>query len=210
VALDCLISAGCGDEVAGFVDSGAQGKPTIAEYDGFPVLGSMADVEMMRSSGVRKAVVAVGEIASREALFRAAEEAGFDLVNAIHPTAVICRNVTLRRNVIAAPGAVVAVGCDIGDGVLLNTACSVDHDCVVEEFAHICPGTHLAGKVRVCRGAWVGIGSCVVQGVRIGEGTFVGAGSTVLRDLPAGVLAYGSPARVVRDLAGDERGRIIT
>lgn len=47
---------------------------------------------------------------------------------------------------------------------------------------------------------WLGGGATVCAGVTVGSDTVVGAGSVVLRDLPPGVLAAGSPARVVRTL----------
>ncbi|WP_269171847.1 MULTISPECIES: sugar O-acetyltransferase [unclassified Modestobacter] len=47
---------------------------------------------------------------------------------------------------------------------------------------------------------WLGGGVIVCPGVRIGANTVVGAGSVVTRDLPADVVAVGSPARVVRPL----------
>ena len=45
---------------------------------------------------------------------------------------------------------------------------------------------------------WLGGGVVVCPGVSIGADTVVGAGSVVTRDLPAGVVAVGAPARVVR------------
>jgi maltose O-acetyltransferase len=48
---------------------------------------------------------------------------------------------------------------------------------------------------------WLGGGVIVLPGVTIGDDTVVGAGAVVTRDLPAGVLAVGNPARVVRSLA---------
>ncbi|WP_369207301.1 sugar O-acetyltransferase [Streptomyces sp. PU-14G] len=47
---------------------------------------------------------------------------------------------------------------------------------------------------------WLGGGVIVCPGVTIGADTVVGAGSVVVGDLPAGVLAVGNPARVVREL----------
>jgi maltose O-acetyltransferase len=47
---------------------------------------------------------------------------------------------------------------------------------------------------------WLGGGVIVCPGVTIGADTVVGAGSVVVRDLPAGVLAVGNPARIVRHL----------
>lgn len=47
---------------------------------------------------------------------------------------------------------------------------------------------------------WLGGGVVVCPGVTIGENTVVGAGSVVVRDLPANVVAVGSPAKVIREL----------
>ena len=48
--------------------------------------------------------------------------------------------------------------------------------------------------------AWLGGGVIVCPGVTIGADTVVGAGSVVTRDLPASVIAVGSPAKVIRAL----------
>lgn len=53
--------------------------------------------------------------------------------------------------------------------------------------------------------AWIGFGSIVLPGVTVGEGAVVGAGSVVTRDVPAWTVVAGNPARVIRELAEDER-----
>jgi maltose O-acetyltransferase len=57
-----------------------------------------------------------------------------------------------------------------------------------------------AQPITVEDGVWLGGGVIVCPGVTIGENTVVGAGSVVVKDLPAGVLAVGAPARSIRDL----------
>jgi maltose O-acetyltransferase len=47
---------------------------------------------------------------------------------------------------------------------------------------------------------WVGGGAIICPGVTIGDGAVIGAGSVVTRDIPGGVLAYGNPCRVVREI----------
>jgi maltose O-acetyltransferase len=47
---------------------------------------------------------------------------------------------------------------------------------------------------------WLGGGVIGCPGVIIGDDTVVGAGSVVTRDLPAGVVAFGSPATVQRQI----------
>lgn len=58
----------------------------------------------------------------------------------------------------------------------------------------------LTGPVSIVANAWIGAGAIVCPGVSVGEDTIVGAGSVVTRSLPAGVVAAGSPARVLREL----------
>ncbi|MGY1779739.1 sugar O-acetyltransferase [Geodermatophilus sp. SYSU D01036] len=57
-----------------------------------------------------------------------------------------------------------------------------------------------AEPITVGDNVWLGGGVVVLPGVTIGADTVVGAGSVVTRDLPAGVVAVGNPARVVREL----------
>ena len=59
--------------------------------------------------------------------------------------------------------------------------------------------------VHIGRNCWLGAGVIVLPGVTIGDGSVIGAGSVVTRDIPAGVVAYGSPCRVAREI--NERDR---
>ncbi len=53
-------------------------------------------------------------------------------------------------------------------------------------------------KTRVCKGATVGAGSVLLPGITIGEGAFIAAGSVVTKDVPAGELWSGNPAKFYR------------
>ena len=61
-------------------------------------------------------------------------------------------------------------------------------------------GWEKALPITIGDNVWLGGGVIVCPGVTIGENTVVGAGSVVTKDLPAGVLAVGNPARVIRTL----------
>lgn len=61
-------------------------------------------------------------------------------------------------------------------------------------------GWEKALPVTIGDNVWLGGGVIVCPGVTIGQDTVVGAGSVVTEDLPAGVLAVGNPARVIRTL----------
>jgi acetyltransferase-like isoleucine patch superfamily enzyme len=59
-------------------------------------------------------------------------------------------------------------------------------------------------RTVVERGASLGSGVVVLGGVRIGAGALVGAGAVVTKDVPAGVVVVGSPARVLREVPEEE------
>jgi acetyltransferase-like isoleucine patch superfamily enzyme len=50
---------------------------------------------------------------------------------------------------------------------------------------------------------WLATGVTVLAGVRIGRNSIIGAGSVVTKDIPANVIAAGSPAKVIRVLEAE-------
>jgi acetyltransferase-like isoleucine patch superfamily enzyme len=55
-------------------------------------------------------------------------------------------------------------------------------------------------RTRVRKGASIGSGATILSNVTIGEHAIVGAGSVVTRDVPAGAIVAGNPARVMRSV----------
>lgn len=54
--------------------------------------------------------------------------------------------------------------------------------------------------VHIGSNVWIGAGSVILPGVKIGENSVIGAGSIVTKDIPANVLAFGNPCKVVREI----------
>jgi acetyltransferase-like isoleucine patch superfamily enzyme len=94
---------------------------------------------------------------------------------------------------------------EVGDDTMIGPFCYLtDHDHTFG--AGVAPGQTplVSSATRIGARCWLGAHVSVLKGVTIGDGTVVGAGSVVTKDLPAGVLAVGTPARVVRELAAGE------
>jgi maltose O-acetyltransferase len=71
-------------------------------------------------------------------------------------------------------------------------------------------GWEFGAPITIEDNVWLGGGVIVCPGVTIGADTVVGAGAVVARDLPAGVVAVGVPARVVREISDADRIEIPT
>lgn len=59
--------------------------------------------------------------------------------------------------------------------------------------------------VRIGKNCWIGAGALILPGVTIGDNTVIGAGSVVTKDIPSGVLAFGNPCRVQREIGERDR-----
>jgi acetyltransferase-like isoleucine patch superfamily enzyme len=59
--------------------------------------------------------------------------------------------------------------------------------------------------VKVHDKAWIGFGAVILKGVTIGEGAVVAAGAVVTKSVPPWCVVAGNPARIIRELAPDER-----
>ncbi len=67
------------------------------------------------------------------------------------------------------------------------------------------PALQYNKDVHIGRCVWIGANTVIVPGVTIGDNSVIGAGSVVTKDIPANVVAYGNPCRVIREI--DDRDR---
>jgi maltose O-acetyltransferase len=109
----------------------------------------------------------------------------------------------------------------VGSGVFVNYGCQladvarieIGDRCQIGPYVQLLTPVHpmdperrrqlweTARPISIGANVWLAGGVVVCGGVTVGDDTVVGAGSVVTRDLPPGVFAAGSPARVVRALA---------
>ncbi len=124
--------------------------------------------------------------------------------------------------------------CDYGSHIAIGARTFVNYDCLFLDVAPIRIGaacqiatrvqlvtpTHpidpeprrlgweAAEPITIGDNVWLGSGVIVGPGVTIGADTVVGAGAVVTRNLPAGVVAVGVPARVHREIGREDAVRV--
>jgi sugar O-acyltransferase (sialic acid O-acetyltransferase NeuD family) len=196
VVLDILRTAGVCNPV-GFID--ADTARSGSQLDGLPVLGSINLLpKLRRQQDVRGAIVAIGDNRVRASYAELVLQGNLELINAVHPSAIVSSTAKVGLNVVIAAGAIVSTDAHLADSAVVNTGAIVDHECRVGRAVHVSPGVVLAGRVHVEPGAFVGIGARVIPCIRIGAHATVGAGAVVIEDVPPHATVVGVPARVVK------------
>lgn len=183
VIADILRSSG--REVLGFLDDRAISGPDTN------VLGKVEDAPRFKDSA--EFIIGIGDNKTRMEI-AARFQGVLRFATAVHKSAVIAPGVILGEGSAVMAGAVVNVGAVIGSHCIVNTSASVDHDCALSDFVHLSPGAHLAGNVTLGKGAWIGIGGAVINGVTVCPWCIVGAGGVVIKNLETPGTYVGIPA----------------
>ncbi len=130
---------------------------------------------------------------------------------------------TVVRDYVNLYGCKIGRDCKIAAYVEIQRGVTIGDRCKVEAFAFIPSGVTIEDEVfvgphvvftndlhpravgewevlptLVKKGASIGAGAVIVCGITIGENAMIGAGSVVTKDVPAGVLVVGNPAKVVK------------
>jgi sugar O-acyltransferase (sialic acid O-acetyltransferase NeuD family) len=113
----------------------------------------------------------------------------------IHPRATVAASARVGAGSVILAGSVICPEALVGDHVIVLQNTSVNHHTRVGDFATLSAGVTVLGYVEIGRNAFIGGGSTLVPHCTIGESALVGAGSVVVRDVAAGRVVAGNPAR---------------
>ena len=145
-------------------------------------------------------IITIGDNWSRKIVYDCiiSQIPDFKFVNAIHPSTIIGMNVKLGIGIVIMAGCIINPNSIVGDFCFFATGAQLEHDCTIGNFASISAGSITGGKVNIGKYSAITLGVIIMDRLNIGENTVVGSGSLVTKDLPDNVVAYGTPAKIIR------------
>jgi sugar O-acyltransferase (sialic acid O-acetyltransferase NeuD family) len=121
-------------------------------------------------------------------------------VNIIHPAAIISKHATLGRGILVEAFTKVANGAVIGNHVIVNSFSAVNHDQQIGENVLIAGNVSMAGK-SIGAHSIIADGASIAFKKTVGRNCIIGDGAVITKDIPDNSIAYGSPAKVIRENA---------
>ena len=194
VVLEILESIGV-HEIVGVCSGDPEAPDRVA---GYPFLGDFDILPELRRTGVEHAAIGIGGWTDndfRRQVFSDVKAMGFRPVTAVHPTAVVARNVEIGEGSIVGSGAVVMTEAVIGRDTIVSSGSLVGHETTIRDHVLISGGVKVGANVDIEDGAVIAFGATVVSRLTVGENALVAAGAVVVRDVPARLRVFGVPAR---------------
>lgn len=165
----------------------------IKELLGYPCFGSLHE------SVAEDLIISIGDNKLRK---KVSERFQSNYGKAVHPSAQISRRAFISEGTVVMGNAVINTGTVIGKHVIINTSASIDHDCRIDDFAHISPNATLCGGVSVGEGTHIGASAVIIPGIKIGKWATIGAGTVVINDVPDNVTIVGNPGKIIKTKPG--------
>lgn len=127
----------------------------------------------------------------------------------VEPGAVIRQGAHIGRDAVIMMGAVINIGARVGERTMIDMNAVLGARALIGRNCHIGAGAVIAGvleppsakPVIIEDNVLVGANAVVLEGVRVGRGSVVAAGAVVIKNIPAGTVAAGVPAKVIKKVS---------
>lgn len=161
-------------------------------------LGPVSEVYDLIEQENAKVIIAIGSNPIRKKIVDRLDLQVCHYATVVHKEAIISPSVSIGHGSVVMPGVIVNAAAAIGKHVILNTRLVIEHDCLVDDYAHVSPGAMITGGVSIHEGVHVGAGATVIPTKSIGQWSVIGAGSVVIDDIEEYSTAVGVPAKVIK------------
>ena len=162
---------------------------------GAKVIGKIEDAPKLAGCQFVNGISSVASFRRIPEIVRRAGRRALETI--VHPRATIAASARVGAGTAILAGSVICPEAEIGSHVIILQNTTVNHHTRVGDCTTLSAGITILGYIEIGRNAFIGGGVTLAPMVKVGEGALIGAGSVVIRDVPAGKVYAGNPAREI-------------
>jgi len=144
-------------------------------------------------------IVAVGEPASREALYKKLTYNKLNYICIMDPGFILSEFSSIGKGTIIHTGAIVTCNTQIGTGSFISKNAAIGHDVIIGEYCVIAPNAIVSGNSKIGNNCYLGSGAIIRNETTIGDNSIIGMGAVVLEDVAPNSVMVGNPAKFIRN-----------
>ncbi|MBE7629131.1 acetyltransferase [Tenacibaculum piscium] len=182
-------SGGLGREILGIIQAINKKNKTwtfIGFYDdnysdklihSYPIIGDIATLNSIEEDIY--IVIGIGNPAVKEKIFKKITNPKIVFPTLIHPSVISYseETISLGKGVVIAANCVLTVDIEISDFVYLNTACTISHDTIIEDYTMVMPTVSISGGAKIGKKVYLGNGTKIDYHITIADNTVIKAGT---------------------------------
>lgn len=177
-----------------FIDDGS----TSETLNGYRVLTYPQFLNIKAES--KAVTIAIANSKIRQQLVEKLSSDNITHIDVKAANSIVLDEVALGEGSLLCPFVCLTSNIKVGKFFHANIYSYIAHDCVIGDFVTFAPRVNCNGNVHIHDHAYIGTGAILKQGTPdkpliIGEGAIVGMGAVVTKDVPAGAVVVGNPAK---------------